>query len=92
MDIPSLHILGRADYLLSRSEQLVTCYASDDNKCFRSIDAKSAIEPSEDEIVDGKRTVLYHGEGHQIPSIKTGLYPKIKLWLEGHQILKKSDS
>lgn len=61
IDIPSLHIMGRADPLLPRSEQLLAFYNSD------------------------KATVLYHSEGHNIPSIRTELYPVILTWLESLQ-------
>jgi hypothetical protein len=29
-----------------------------------------------------QRKVLYHGEGHNIPSIRTELYPEIKAWIQ----------
>lgn len=61
LDIPSLHIMGRADPLLSRSERLLTFYNPD------------------------KATILYHSEGHNIPSMRTQLYPTILTWLESLQ-------
>jgi predicted esterase len=61
LDIPSLHIIGRADPLLYRSERLLTFYNPD------------------------KATILYHSEGHNIPSIRTQLYPTILMWLESLQ-------
>lgn len=31
------------------------------------------------------RQLMRHEEGHNIPSIRTGLYPQIKAWLDGQQ-------
>lgn len=73
-----MHIIGRADPLRNRSEALLECYAG-----FRNgTEAEKAMDECNNEVVEGTRTVLYHNEGHQIPSIRTGLYPRIKRWLD----------
>lgn len=56
--MPSLHIMGTADPLLSRSNALLRYYDSNHAQ------------------------VLQHGEGHNIPSMRTGLYPSIKEWID----------
>lgn len=45
------------------------------HRCERLIEVYSA----------SKRTVLYHDEGHNIPSIRTGLYPEIEAWIRAHR-------
>lgn len=32
-----------------------------------------------------KRTVLYHNEGHNVPSMRTGLYPEIAAWIASYR-------
>jgi hypothetical protein len=31
------------------------------------------------------RTIIVHEEGHNIPSIRTKLYPQITAWMEAHR-------
>ena len=36
---------------------------------------------------ESTREVIYHEEGHNIPSIRTELYPNFKAWIERHQAM-----
>lgn len=58
MAVPSIHIMGRADPLLSHSRQLATMYR------------------------DADRILLEHDEGHNIPSIRTEIYPRVAEWIQ----------
>jgi hypothetical protein len=97
---PSLHIIGLADPLLSKSEQLCALYAGDDVGYQRAAETKA--EGTMTKVSDGDKTVdatgrasidkcvLTHKEGHNIPSIRTGLYPLIKSWIYGHTYAKQT--
>lgn len=62
VQLPSLHIMGQADFLLPQSKELEAQF-------------DSTLKSS-----------MLHEEGHNIPSIRTKLYPLIKSWVEKHVV------
>lgn len=67
--LPSMHIAGTADPFHSRSIELYTHFYS------TSSTSDDTSTPSNSAVL------LEHPEAHNIPSIRTGLYPAIKEWI-----------
>ena len=60
LSIPSLHIMGEKDSLISYSKELEGFYDK------------------------SSKSVMIHEEGHNVPSMRTELYPLIRSWIEKH--------